>query len=125
MATLSCAQLFVALLPFGWWRRHLGLAADSNNSSPAAELQASGRRFARQVDRGAERLPMHSACLVRAMALSWILRAKEIPHVVVFAVRPSDMRQSADALHAWVEVHGNIVLGELSGPWLQTLRLGE
>lgn len=125
MVILSCAQLVVPLVPFGRWRRHLGLIGASNNSLTPVEAQAEACRLARQIDRGAERLPLHSACLVRAMALSWILRARGIPHVVVFAVRPADMRQSADALHAWVEVQGNTVLGELPGPWIETLRLGE
>lgn len=58
------------------------------------------------------------------MALSWILRRKRIAHTVVFAVRPAGLRDSADALHAWVEVHGETILGELPGPWLETLRLG-
>lgn len=124
MATLSCAQLFVALIPFGRWRRHLGFVPDSNNALSPGEAHAEAARLARQIDRGAERLPMHSACLVRAMALSWILRAKVIPHVVVFAVRPAEMRRSADTLHAWVEVQGKIILGELPGPWIETLRLG-
>ncbi len=54
------------------------------------------------------------------MALSWILRAHRIAHSVVFAVRPEAQRQSADALHAWVEVSGETILGELPGPWLET-----
>ena len=58
------------------------------------------------------------------MALSWLLRQKRIGHTVVFAVRPADLRNSPDALHAWVEVDGSKVIGDLPGPWLQTLRLG-
>jgi len=28
------------------------------------------------------------------------------------------------ALHAWVEVKGGTILGDLPGPWIETLRLG-
>lgn len=81
--------------------------------------------MARQVDWAAGRLPFEIKCLPRAMALSWMLQARSISHAVVFAVRPSDQRDSPDALHAWVEIGGTKVLGDLPGPWLETLRLGE
>jgi len=34
------------------------------------------------------------------------------------------MRGTADDLHAWVEVAGKTILGDLPGPWVETLRLG-
>jgi hypothetical protein len=58
------------------------------------------------------------------MALSWLLRKKKIAHFLVFAVRPSEIRTSADALHAWVEVGGTKVIGDVPGPWIEMLRLG-
>ena len=58
------------------------------------------------------------------MALSWILRTQGIAHSVVFAVRPEPQRTREDPLHAWVEVSGEPILGELPGPWIETLRLG-
>jgi hypothetical protein len=86
---------------------------------------AEGQRLARQVERAAARLPFSTKCLPRAMALSWILRRKRIGHVLVFAVRPAGLRDGPDALHAWVEIEGVTVIGDLPGPWLETLRLGE
>jgi hypothetical protein len=62
--------------------------------------------------------------LSRAMALSWLLRRKQIAHAVVFAVRPDHLRSGPDPLHAWVEIEGMKVIGDLPGPWLETLRLG-
>lgn len=58
------------------------------------------------------------------MALSWMLRGKAIGHSVVIAVRPAGMRNAADGLHAWVEVDGGTIIGELPGPWVEMLRLG-
>ena len=58
------------------------------------------------------------------MALSWMLRRRRINHALVFAVRPSHLRDSSDDLHAWVEVDGVKIIGDLPGPWLETLRLG-
>jgi hypothetical protein len=59
------------------------------------------------------------------MALSWILRRKRIGHCVVIAVRPAELRGTDDQLHAWVEVSGEIILGDLPGPWVETLRMGD
>ena len=119
MAALAGARLLVALAPFEWWRKSLGF--DSDGQTAAA---SDARRVATQVERAATRLPFDTKCLPRAMALSWLLRQKRIGHTVVFAVRPADLRNSPDALHAWVEVDGSKVIGDLPGPWLQTLRLG-
>ena len=120
MAALSWARLLVAFLPFERWRRSIG--SRDSGSSPASLSQA--RRIAAQVDRAAEWLPFETKCLPRAMAVSWTLRRLRIGHQVVFAVRPPQMRHSADALHAWVEIGGSKIIGDLPGPWLETLRLG-
>lgn len=85
---------------------------------------AESRRLAAHVDGAARRAPFQTKCLPRAMALSWMLRARKIDHAVVFAVRPEAERGSADQLHAWVEVAGETVIGDLPGPWVETLRLG-
>jgi hypothetical protein len=58
------------------------------------------------------------------MALSSVLRRNRIDHAIVIAVRPSALRQSPDALHAWVEVGGERILGDLPGPWIEIARLG-
>lgn len=80
--------------------------------------------MAGDVEWAAGRLPLPTKCLPRAMALSWMLRRRRIGHAVVIAVRPSQLRQSPDALHAWVEVEGEKILGDLPGPWIETARLG-
>ena len=85
---------------------------------------AGARKLAADVEWAARRLPFGTKCLPRAMALSWMLRGKSLPNTVVIAVRPNQLRQSPDALHAWVEVEGETILGELPGPWIETLRIG-
>jgi len=58
------------------------------------------------------------------MAVSWILRRKRIDHAVVLAVRPAKKRKNDDVLHAWVEIEGTKIIGDVPGPWIETLRLG-
>jgi hypothetical protein len=116
MALLLLARGMIALVPMRQWRGRLGLAGS------AANLQRS-TRLAAQVERAAWRLPLPTKCLPRAMALSWLLRRQRIGHQVTLAVRPLGQRETSDALHAWVEVNGKIVLGELPGPWIVIHRM--
>ena len=120
MAALSWARLLVVAVPFSWWRDRLGCKESVDDTVPLVE----GQRLARQIEWAAERLPGEVKCLPQAMVLSWILRSNQIRHAVVFAVRPAGRRQQPDSLHAWVEIDGTTVLGNLPGPWLETLRLG-
>ena len=120
MMCLCWAQLLVSLVPFRHWRGRLGLAEQADQFVD----QVAARRQAADVEWAAKRLPFTTKCLPRAMALSWKLRRKRIEHSVVFAVRPADSRESAEAPHAWVEIDGQKILGDLSGPWVETLRLG-
>jgi hypothetical protein len=69
-------------------------------------------------------MPRPVKCLPRAMALSWMLRRRRIGHAAVIAVRPNGLRRSPDDLHAWIEVAGLRVMGDLPGPWIETLRQG-
>jgi hypothetical protein len=119
MAQLCRAQLLVSWIPFSRWRDTLGSAAPEQPQSadPA-------KRLAADVEWAAKRLPFPTKCLPRAMALSWMLRRRKLAHTVVVAVRPSELRHSADALHAWVEIGGERIIGDLPGPWIETLRLG-
>jgi hypothetical protein len=122
MAFLASARVTVATVPFARWRGSLGLAPDA--SAGPTDVVRTGERLAAQVERAAVRLPFETKCLPRAAALSWILRRRHIPHAVVFAVRPEQLRDLPDPLHAWVEITGVRVIGDLPGPWVETLRLG-
>jgi hypothetical protein len=119
MIALTRAKLLIAFVPFGHWRSLLGgLPSHSADRMSEAIYRAS------QVEWAAQRLPFATTCLPRAMALSWILRKDRIGHFLVFAARPAEQRDSRDALHAWVEIGGTRVIGDLPGPWLEILRLG-
>ena len=121
MALLCRARLLVARVPLARWRGTLGLVGEARGD---AGEHREARRLAVHVERAAARLPFETKCLVRAMALSWLLRAAAIPHALVVAARPQGARNGADDLHAWVEHAGAIVLGDLPGPWLEVLRAG-
>lgn len=112
---MCLAWLLVWLVPLRWWRRTVGPADTPERRGDAA----AARRLAAHIERAAWRLPFTIKCLPQAIALSWQLRRRAIEHRLVLAVRPPAMRGSDDALHAWVECDGTIVLGELPGPWLQ------
>jgi hypothetical protein len=122
MLMLCYARLLVAWVPLRRWRDSLGLAS-SAKGKPSDSL-AAARRLAAHVEWAAVRLPFRMKCLPQAMALSWLLRRKQIGHGLVIAARPASRRDSADALHAWVEVNSERILGDLPGPWVETLRLG-
>ena len=119
-STLCAAQIVVACVPFAKWKGSLGLQSPKD----VREGGMHARRIARQVERAAARLPFRTKCLPRAVAVSWLLRRRAIPHAVVIAVRPAELRDQEDALHAWVEVGGEKVIGDLPGAWIETLRVG-
>ena len=120
LGLLLAARLLIAALPFRIWRGWLGGRPVAAQPADAA----AARRLAAQVERAAWRLPFVVKCLPQAMALSWLLRSAGLPHSLVFAARPPGNRDGSDDLHAWVEVAGRIVLGDLPGPWLRLHQLG-
>ena len=122
MARLCWARLLIAWIPFKYWRHTLGLSAERGDQPDCA---GTARRFAADVEWAAKRLPLSTKCLPRAMTLSWMLRRLNLGHTVVIAIRTPGLRQLPDALHAWVEVEGEMVLGDLPGPWIETMRLGD
>jgi len=123
MSLLCGARLTVAFVRFDRWRDSLGYEGNGSLASP--QERADARQAAADVEWAAKRLPFATKCLPRAIALSWLLRGRSTAHSLVFAVRPADMRAAPDAIHAWVEVDGATILGDMPGPWLETLRLGE
>jgi hypothetical protein len=123
MVELTVARLLIALVPLKRWRESLGGAGIPAAASARSLKRAI--RIAHRVERAADRLPFSAACLPRAMVVSWTLRRERIGHTFVIAVRPAARRSEPDALHSWVEVDGNKVIGDLPGPWIETLRMGE
>ena len=117
LKSLARARVEIAILPFARWRRSLGYDRDGGDKAEA-------RLWASHVEWAARLVPVKVMCLPQAMALSRLLRQRRIGHALIFAVRPRDMREGADALHAWVELDGEKIIGDLPGPWVETLRLG-
>jgi aryl-alcohol dehydrogenase-like predicted oxidoreductase len=118
MALLCWARALVEWVPFERWRGTLGFSGGAPD-----EVLGTARRLADQVERAASRLPIHTRCLPRAVALSWLLRTGHIGHVLVIAARPAELRATAEPLHAWVEVDRMRLIGDLPGPWIEVLRL--
>lgn len=119
MVLLLVARALVGWVPFVRWQARLGLTGEAG----AGQLDLA-RLLAAHVESGAARTGLPLKCLPRAMALSWLLRRRAIGHRVVIAARPrADRKNAHDALHAWVECHGETVLGKLEGPWMEVLNL--
>ncbi len=118
MAALGSARLVVATIPFNWWSGTLG-GTGLKGTADRADVEA--RRLAAHVEWAARLLPFSTKCLPRAMALSWMLRSRGVGHILVFAARPLERRGSDDQLHAWVEVGGERIIGDLPGPWIEIL----
>ncbi len=128
MGWLCLARLLVSVVAFGRWRATLGyggnMKPDAVGNADTTQTLKLARLQAVHVERAAWRLPFEFKCLPRSMALSWMLKRLAVPHSVVIAARPMADRASDDALHAWVEVCGEIVIGDLPGPWHEIYRAG-
>ncbi len=118
MVLLAGAQALIRIVPLGRWRGRLGLVGECR-----PDQQVAARRLAVHVERAASRLPWGALCLPQAMALSVMLKSRGIPHQLVIAIRPPGLRGEADALHAWVDCCGAIVIGVLDGPWHEVARM--
>ena len=116
------ARLLVSTVRFENWRNRLG--QDYGKAPTDADIERA-KRLARHVDWAARLLPIEVKCLPQAMACSFMLKSEQIEHQLVLAVRRLHSRQQPDILHAWVEVGGETILGDLPGEWIETLRLGE
>ena len=125
MFGLCIARLLIAWVPFVHWRNSLGFVAGEKGNAARRASLAQAELLAKQVERAAFRLPFEAKCLPRAMLLSWLLRRRKVGHSLVFAARPPTQRHGQDDLHAWVDVNGSKVIGDLPGPWIETLCIGK
>ncbi len=124
VVVLTQAHITVGLIPFDRWRRGLGGTVDHVVSDRSRHELLEAHKLAAHIERAAQLVPFDARCLSRAVALSWQLRRRSIPHEVVLAVRPAAARETGDNLHARGDIGGSRVLGDLPGPWLEALRLG-
>ena len=112
---LPLARLLVDHIPMKHWRHSLGTLVKSGRPTSARDLsQHAGYDgflwLARRVERAAARLPIHTKCLPRAIALQWMLRRRSMDARLVVAIYKGPDR-SIDEYHAWVEAGGEIILG--------------
>lgn len=114
LVLLAVARLLVRGVPLKHWRGSLGrMAAPAGPLAFDDAMRLRCKRLSRAVQRAADRLPGTSKCLPQAMALQWMLARRAIASTLVFGIRPPALRDQGDALHAWVEVGGVVVLGGL------------
>lgn len=116
MLALVVATMLVRHVPLRFWRPTLGArqqpplhltprSVDGKDHAPNHALVA-----ARHIERAADRLPYTVKCFPRAIALQWWLQMAHVPGMLVVAARAS--AASGDALHAWVELDGEFLIGD-------------
>lgn len=122
MAGLVVARVLVSAVRLSRWRRLLGQPGTMGPQPETAPRIA--HHLARVVDRAVMRLPAEARCLPQAMALAWMLRRRGFAPVIVVAVLPGRARGSIDDLHAWVELSGEILIGETDMPHKPLAKFG-
>lgn len=116
---LILARLLVLGPRLALWRGWLGALS----TWPLAGLpDARDRLLARAVERAAQRLPGTSKCLPRAMALHWMIRRRARASQLVIGILPGAQRGTIDDLHAWVEVGGQVLIGQREENFLPLAR---
>jgi Transglutaminase-like superfamily len=113
MILLIGARLLVRFVPMRHWRGSLGRVGGGDITSVAPARD--DRRAIRAIIRVTQRLPIEMPCLPRAMAAQWMLARRGTPSALVFGILPEQARGDIHALHAWVEVGGQIVIGNDPG----------
>ena len=118
MVLLAVARLLIAHVPFGRWRKWLGVPAEADTGDARLRIaeNLSRRRLAQAVTRGAARLPGECRCLAQAMALQWMLRRRGLGGAIHLGVRPGDRRGGLDDLHAWVTHASEVLVGASDEP---------
>lgn len=108
MLLLVWARVVITLVPLRRWRGTLGRVAPS---PPGTPINMVHRRVVRAVLRATSWLPGDYVCLPRAMAVQWMLRRRGQASALVFGVLPEHASGDLHALHAWVEVGDEVIIG--------------
>lgn len=108
MLLLVFARVLITLVPLRRWRGSLGRVAAAPQAVPISLVH---RRVVRAVLRATGWLPGDYVCLPRAMAVQWMLRRRGQPSALVFGVLPEHASGDMHALHAWVEVGNEVIIG--------------
>ncbi len=110
MAWLVAAYALVRLLPFALFKVVAGPVEHGSTDDQITDgpTEPVALAVARAVGSGTRRLPMHSTCLMQALAARMMLRRRRVPSVLVVGVRSRDGRPGA---HAWLIAGGGAVCG--------------
>lgn len=121
MVLLIVARALIGCVRFERWRHLLG--------RPVATVSAGGaewidRYYARVLSRALSHLPFKFKCLPAAMALHWMLHRRKRPSQIVLAALPREARVGRDDLHAWTELGGEVLIGQLEANHYPLIRFG-
>lgn len=110
---LILAWILVFLVPLRHMHRLFGVMGGAGTGHEAAPITDPvlnrARAVARRAGHVADRLPWHSTCLVRAVALRLLLARRGIAGAVIrFGVRKQEQALLA---HAWLILRGTILIG--------------
>ncbi len=111
MLLLVLAKFLIDHLRFGRWRHMLGKMEKTAASLPLDPKAI--RPIIVAIYRATARLRGEYVCLPRAMAVQWMLRRRGIVSTLVFGIARDLKMGSLHDLHAWVEVGGTIVIGDM------------
>jgi hypothetical protein len=118
MTILPVARVLVDHVRLKHWRNSLGTIIAkpdiARHSALPPDSMGLATKLARQVERAAGRLPLHTKCLPRAITLQWMLRRRGLPSCLVIAMRKGANRSddiATDDYHAWVECNDTILIG--------------
>ncbi len=108
---LVVAQLLIATVRFGVWRRWVGEVDRDAVVDRITVADTEGIETVTRAVRRADRRRRYR-CLPRAMATHWMLARRGIDSRLRIGVLPRGDHTLAANLHAWVEVGSRIVMGE-------------
>ncbi len=113
---LGVSRLLVLFVPFGRWRKSLGVISaqpeQSGSSAPVdAPTQIRARAIGRQVTRAAHKVPFRAVCLPQAMAARWMLARRGIETQLYIGARRGD-EGKAYAFHAWLMLGEDCLTGQ-------------
>jgi len=115
MSWLLVAWLLIHGSRFGRWRQHLGRVQTQAGNDDEPDRRH--HYLANVVSRGAMRMGMPQKCLPRAMALHWMLRRRRVRATLVIGMLGRHERGTLDDLHAWVEMSGETIIGDVGQPY--------
>lgn len=110
-AHLAGTSLGLRLLPFSSWRHRLGDTADAA-ATPAGTSRQPAERIAWAVGAASSYVP-GATCLVQAVVARSMMVRQGFPAQVRIGVRVGET--SRVEAHAWLELDGQVILGNSSG----------